>query len=271
MTEKFSSYLHGQSKQEEERLREQALFLEQDIFEKVDFSKSSHILEIGCGVGAQTELLLKHFPHLHITAIDHHPSQIERAQAHFSGLPQRENTQFLEESAESLSFQKESFDGAFICWLLEHVSSPLKVLQEVRRVLKSGSLVICTEVMNHSLFLWPKSPAIEEYWRVYNLHQLSLGGDPQIGAKIGNLLGEAGFKNILVRPLFYLLDSRNSQRRNDLFDYWLQLLLSASSSLVREKKVTQEQVEELSKEMAALKQHPKSIFSYTSLQASCQA
>lgn len=59
MTDKTNfPYLHGFSKTEQDRLREQAVFSEQTIYRDIDFSESKNIIEVGCGVGAQTEILL---------------------------------------------------------------------------------------------------------------------------------------------------------------------------------------------------------------------
>jgi hypothetical protein len=50
-------YLHGFSPKEQERLRQQAAFAEQSVFRNVEFGRNEKILEVGCGVGAQSEIL----------------------------------------------------------------------------------------------------------------------------------------------------------------------------------------------------------------------
>ena len=72
-------YLHGYTRDEQKRLYEQARVVEQKIFDTVDFSECAHVLELGCGVGAQTEILLRRFPDLHITAVDASKSQLAQA------------------------------------------------------------------------------------------------------------------------------------------------------------------------------------------------
>ena len=109
MTEKFLGYLHGHSEQEERRLRAQALFLEEAVFKNIELSGTSHLLEVGCGVGAQTEILLKRLPHLKITGIDQSPLQVERAQKYFSGLNKAQNLHFLRASADSVPFSDKYF------------------------------------------------------------------------------------------------------------------------------------------------------------------
>ncbi len=64
-------YLHGFTPEEQDRLRRQARIIENLVHEhRLPFQRSRRLLEIGCGVGAQTEILLRHFPELHVTGLD---------------------------------------------------------------------------------------------------------------------------------------------------------------------------------------------------------
>ena len=56
-------YLHGYNETERQRLMSQSLFLEPWIYERVDYTGRQHLLEVGCGVGAQLK-----FPALRIVA-----------------------------------------------------------------------------------------------------------------------------------------------------------------------------------------------------------
>ena len=66
MTPPISSptYLHGFSGTEQQRLMTQARLLESSIFGQIDYSGARRLLEVGSGVGAQTEILLRRFPDL---------------------------------------------------------------------------------------------------------------------------------------------------------------------------------------------------------------
>lgn len=252
-------YLHGYTIQEQERLRSQARFLEHRVFEKVDFSKVNSLLELGCGVGAQTEILLKRFSHISILAVDLNPLQI--AAAH-----QNERVQFLKGDATQLPLEAQSFDGVFICWFLEHVREPLLVLQEAKRLLKKGGVLFATEVMNSSFYLYPEKPSIKKYWEAYNELQIQLGGDPQVGGKLGNLLLQSGFSEVQTWPLFFHLDQRNPNELKEMLTYWKNLLLSGHESLVQHQKVDKSFKLLLEEEIEELKQSPDTVFIYTSIQ-----
>ena len=82
-----SDYLHGYSADERDRLRRQARFLEPMIHDRLPFRRRRRLLEVGAGVGAQTEILLRHFPELHITGIEINDEQIVEARRFLATVP----------------------------------------------------------------------------------------------------------------------------------------------------------------------------------------
>jgi trans-aconitate methyltransferase len=75
----MSAYLHGYSRTEFERLKHQADFLADSVYSNLYIPKKGELIEMGCGVGAQTRIILDRYSDLHITAIDRTPEQIEFA------------------------------------------------------------------------------------------------------------------------------------------------------------------------------------------------
>ncbi|MGZ3725937.1 MAG: methyltransferase domain-containing protein, partial [Pseudobdellovibrio sp.] len=169
-----------------------------------------------------------------------------------------------------MEFKGNSFDGAFLCWILEHVPDPKRILSEVRRVLRPGSPVYITEVMNSSFFLDPYSPNVWKYWMAFNDYQLSHAGDPFVGAKLGNLLMQIGYHDIQTETKTFFLDNRNPQARKDAVEYWTELLLSASDQLVEANYVSAQIVEEMKNEMQKVANDPNAVFFYTFVQASAK-
>lgn len=262
-------YIHGFSPAEQARLRQQARYAEHIVYQDIDFSEATQVLEVGCGVGAQTEILLRRFPHLRLTAIDKSAHQLTSAKSHLAELPLPvDRYRLLEMDAATLEFADNEFDGAFICWLLEHVPSPEKVLSELRRVLRPGSRVYITEVMNSSFLLDPYSPNTWTYWLAFNDYQIDQGGDPFVGAKLGNLLMRAGFDNIRTTPKVWHLDDRTPGKRKAMIEFWAELLLSACDSLVESKRVSRETVAAMKDELKLVAREPSSTFFYSFIQAS---
>ncbi len=243
------TYLHGFSRLEQRRLLKQARFLEDRVYQGIDFSGAKHILEVGCGVGAQTAILLKRFKHLKITAIDFSHEQIEVAKRRLAKDIKKGRVELIQMDAQKLGKLNGKFDGAFLCWFLEHVPDPLKVLKEVKKVLKSRAVIYCTEVQNSSYFVDPYSPAVLKYWYEFNDFQWINGHHPFIGTKLGNLLKAAGFKNITTDPRIVLVDSRDEKERKAFFRYFSELLLSASPQLIAAKKISPELAKQVRQEM----------------------
>jgi ubiquinone/menaquinone biosynthesis C-methylase UbiE len=267
-----TGYLHGYSEPERERLHRQARFLEPAVHDRLPFRRRRRLLEVGAGVGAQTEILLRHFPELHVTGVEINDAQIAEARRFLATVPWATGRyDIVKADAARLEFEPESFDCAFLCWILEHVADPARVLGEVRRVLAPGAPIVCSEVLNATFFLDPYSPHTMRYWMAYNDHQLSLGGDPFVGAKLGNLLQSVGFRDVQTDVRSFHLDNRAPGERAEFLAFWTELLLSGAPSLIEAQKISQQVVDGMSAELDRVGRDPNSVFFYAFIQARARA
>lgn len=265
-------YLHGFSAEEQERLYEQARFSEHSIYRDIDFSRAKKILEVGCGVGAQTEILLRRFPHLSVHGIDRSDNQLDAARRNLASHPHLANRYTIEKmDAARLGFSTNEFDGAFLCWVLEHVSDPSQVLSDVRRVIRPGARVFVTEVMNSTFFLDPYSPNTWRYWMAYNDYQLDHSGDPFVGVKLGNLLLQSGYSDIQTNVKTWHLDNRNPSGRKEIIAFWTTLILSASEQLLKDGYVSQEIIDGMKEELDTVSFDKNAVFFFSYMQASAHA
>ncbi|WP_242926794.1 class I SAM-dependent methyltransferase [Pontibacter vulgaris] len=262
-------YLHGYSTEEQTRLYKQARFMENKIYSDIDFSMVNNLLEVGCGVGAQSEILLRRYPHLFLTGLDYSDRQIEQAEKYLANIPYATGRYKLQQgNAMDMDFSSQSqFDGAFLCWVLEHIPDPARVLSEVRRVLKPGSPIVITEVLNSSFFVEPYSPSVLQYWMRFNDLQYDMSGDPFVGAKLGNLLQSVGYQRIETKPMTYHLDNRNPAKRAEMIGFWTELLLSGLPQLLEAGYVDEELAEKVKQEMHLVAKSPNAVFFYTFIQA----
>lgn len=123
-------YLHGFDATEQQRLIDQAAALSSFLYSGLPYKKGEHILEIGCGVGAQTKLLLEHFPGIRITSIDSSPVQLAKARIYLAPEIAEKRVVLIQADARAFPFSEDHFDGAYVCWVLEHLSQLLRVVQE---------------------------------------------------------------------------------------------------------------------------------------------
>jgi ubiquinone/menaquinone biosynthesis C-methylase UbiE len=261
-------YIHGFSSDEQSRLVRQARMFETILFNRIDYSEATRLLEVGCGVGAQTEILLRRFPHLELTGVDRSEAQLARAEQNLAQTAWCTSRYVLQQAdATDLPFADRSFDAAYLCWVLEHMPSPARVLSEVRRVLSPGAVVYVTEVLNASFFLDPYSPNLLRYWMAFNDHQYDSGGDPFIGAKLGNLLLAGGYRDVQTEVKSLHLDNRQPGKRKQMIEFWEELLLSAAEQLVATGKVDTATVEGMRGELQAVRNDPNAVFFFAFVQA----
>lgn len=261
-------YLHGYDKKEQHRLLVQAQFLEPSVYKNIEWPKgSAKILEPGCGVGAQSSIMLRRFPEISVFGVDRSQEQINGAKKNLSKYIKEGRCELFHANGEKLPFEDMTFHGAFVCWLLEHVPSPIKLLQEIYRVMQPGAPIYATEVLNSSFYLHPYSPATLQYWFHFNDHQWNMGGDPFCGAKLGNLLLDSGFQEITTEVVSYHLDKRKPKMRDEHLRYFYDLLVSAAPNLLKEKKIDQKLIDEMKKEWEAARDNPEAILFFSYVQA----
>jgi len=113
-----------------------------DYLDAMDIDNASSVLDMGCGTGVASRHLARRAGFSgEILGIDLSPYLAETAKklATEEGLNGR--LQFRAGDTHSLELEDGTFDAVILHTLLSHVSDPLKVLEEAKRVAKPGSMV----------------------------------------------------------------------------------------------------------------------------------
>ena len=212
------AYVHGYSERETQRLYEQAEILEAIIHAGTRFGAGQHVLEAGCGVGAQTRLLLGHSPDAKYTCIDISEKSLASA-ARLKQQPGFENVTFQQENITQLSFTDETFDHVFVCFVLEHLSDPVAALVELKRVLKPGGTITVIEGDHGSCFWYPETAESVAAWNGLIDAQRQHGHDPNIGRRLTPLLMQAGLKLTSCEPAWLYADALKPALRDGMVDH----------------------------------------------------
>jgi ubiquinone/menaquinone biosynthesis C-methylase UbiE len=263
-------YIHGFSKTEQARLLEQARMLETSIFKRIDLSGSRSVLDLGCGVGAQSRHLIKRWPQLTVTGVDASAEQLTAAERLLRVETRTKRFVPVQAKADSLPFKDGSFDAVFICFVLEHLSDPAAALKEARRVVKKGGSVYCTEVFNSGVYMYPHHASVEKYWAAFNAHQRLLGGDPDIGIKLPALLTSVGFAQIdYFESAGPLMDRRmkSPSTRRRFMRIWHDLFCGPGEALCRAGQTDADQMDAMRRHLLHLAKNPEGIFFYAAFQA----
>lgn len=201
-----STYVHGYDKKENTRLQDQAATLAELLHHDSAFPNGSRILEAGCGVGAQTITLARKNPGATITSIDISETSLAEAKKTIdeAGLT---NVTFAQGDIFKLTFESESFDCIFVCFVLEHLANPVRALHILKQFLKPGGNIIVIEGDHGSAFFYPDSDAAHKAIQCQVQLQAQARGNALIGRELYPLLLSAGFESIHVSPRMVYVDA----------------------------------------------------------------
>lgn len=199
-------YVHGYSPRERRRLGDQADTLAQLLHAGTAYPAGSRVLELGCGIGAQTVHLLRSSPRARIVAVDRSQESLAQACTRIAGLVPDAEVEWLRADVFDLPFADAEFDHVFVCFVLEHLPEPRRALDGLRRVLRPGGTITVIEGDHGSAFFHPDSAYARAAIGCQVRLQTASGGDALLGRQLQPLLAGAGYEDVAVRPLTVYTD-----------------------------------------------------------------
>lgn len=193
-------YVHGYSDHETRRLGDQADTLATLLHRDTAYPAGSKVLEVGCGVGAQTVHLVTTSPEAHFTAVDISTSSLAQARARVTDHAPDTHVTWAQANLFELPFPDATFDHVFVCFVLEHLAAPRQALTALRRVLRPGGSLTVIEGDHGSAFFHPDSAYAHAAIDCQIQLQASGGGNALIGRQLHPLLTQSGYEDVTVHP-----------------------------------------------------------------------
>jgi ubiquinone/menaquinone biosynthesis C-methylase UbiE len=191
-------YIHGYSREEQERLVGQAEYWRDSlILPAVRARAGQSLLDIGCGAGAVLGVIARGCPGVRVAGIDVAAEQIAYARRYLADIA---DVDLRQGDAARLPWEDASFDHVFMMWFLEHVTDSAPFLAEARRVLRPGGSITVIETDYDTFFSYPTDPDLEALMAAQR-ELFRRNGQPAMGRQLGTLLAASGFRQVESGPV----------------------------------------------------------------------
>ena len=108
------------------------------FLDQLNFSSGSHILDVGCGLGGAARFTASKY-NSQVTGIDLTPEYIETGNALNEWVKLDGKVTLHNENALAMSFNNESFDGAYMLHVAMNIEDKVELFREIHRVLRPGA------------------------------------------------------------------------------------------------------------------------------------
>ena len=170
---------------------------ESELFERYAVPSDARILDLACGTGEITERLAELFDDATLIGLDLIEEHLELARRRCK--PHGSRIDFRVGDAFQLDLEEDSIDLAVCRHLLQAVSQPELVLEQLGRVVKPGGVVHVLAEDYAMMHFHPVTLDTDEFWRRGPMTFAErTGTDLRSGRKLFTLMSELGWRDIRV-------------------------------------------------------------------------
>ena len=188
------------------------------------------ILDVGCGLGDTTRMLLEHFPGSSVTGLDGDAALIEAETIGKSALDT--NLEFVCADALGLPFDNNRFDLVFTRYCLHHLPSAMDGLMEMKRVCRLGGFVFAQEPDINNIISYPESWAYQKHKEYLNM----LAADALVGRKLIHY-----FRLLQLPRIAHHVESVIGDEINQLKKFLSMTGFAIGNALIKNKLATKEE------------------------------
>ncbi len=181
-----------------------------ECWERVGITRGWRVIDVGAGPGYATADLAEIVgPSGSVLAIERSTRFLEaaRERCHNRGLS---NVEFREADLMDHSLGELRFDASWCRWVASFVSSPDKLIGNIAGALRAGGIAIFHEYSDYETFRFmPIKPALESFCTEVMESWQASGGEPNIARQLPELLRDAGFRVVEIRPRVRTVSQRD--------------------------------------------------------------
>lgn len=171
-----------------------------------DLVSGATVLDVGCGPGTITvDIAARVYP-AHVVGMDASAEVIAKA-IEFAAERDVDNVEFVVGNAYELDYEDETFDIVHAHQVLQHVSNPVGMLRELRRVRTADGVVAARDVDYGACFWYPDSAGLDRWLEVLSAVQRSNEGEPDAGRRLKAWARDAGFAEVISTASIWAFNS----------------------------------------------------------------
>lgn len=155
----------------------------------------ARVLDVGCGPGTITLDIAARVAPAMVVGVDASAEVIETATA-LAAERDINNVEFVVGNAYELEYERGSFDIVHAHQVLQHVSNPVGMLRELRRVRAANGIVAARDVDYGACFWYPASEGLDRWLEVVRGVYQSNDTEPDAGRRLKSWAEEAGFAEV---------------------------------------------------------------------------
>jgi ubiquinone/menaquinone biosynthesis C-methylase UbiE len=153
------------------------------------------LLDVGCGPGTLSVDLARHVAPGPVLGIDHVDDILDEARRHAAEAGVT-TVEFRVGDAYDLDLADGSFDVVHAHQVLQHVSDPVAVLGELRRVVRDDGVVAARDA-DYAGFAWhPGDPGLDRWLELYQAVARGNDAEPDAGRRLLGWALDAGFAEV---------------------------------------------------------------------------
>ena len=217
------------------------------------------VLDVGCGPGTITADIAQLVAPGRVLAVDLDAGVLEQAREHARtrGIT---NIDFRVMDAYALACADDFVDFAHAHQVLHHMSDPVAVLREMKRVTRPGGRIAVRESVDLALTWYPDNEGISAWQRLFRELIRANGGDPAAGRYLFSWAHKAGLTDVVASSSSWTYSAGSSAR------WWGQLwadrLLGSSitDQLIGEGLATMDELQAVAEGWLEWSEHPDAWF-----------